>query len=171
LLGFTAEQEAQFKRVMADSHDRRREEVQLAMRQNPTLDQAGRESLMAAIVQQADADLLTAMRGTFGDATVQAFQRYRDTLPAREVTRELTNMLFYSEAPLTVPQAEQLVAVVAANSRNAQNRVDLSAINNEAVAAQAQAFLSPPQLAALRRAQVQMQQKRETVWGSPVTKP
>ena len=78
------------------------------------------------------------------------------------MTRELTNALFYSEAPLTVPQAEQLVDVVAANSRNAQNGVDLSAMNNEAVFAQAQTFLSPSQLTALRRAQSQVQKKRET---------
>ena len=70
-------------------------------------------------------------------------------------------MVFYSGAPLTLSQADQLTEVVAAHSRNARNDVDLSAMNNEAIVVQAQAFLSPSQLEALRQAQFRVQWKRE----------
>lgn len=158
-LGFTPEQEAQFRRTMGDLYDRRREQMDVAMSQNPTLDRAGRESLLKAIAQQADEEWQAALRNTLGDATVQALRHHRETMPAREVTRELAGLLFDTAAPLTLPQAEQLVEIVAANSRNAQNGIDLAAMNQEAIVAQAQAFLSPPQLVALRRAQFLAQQR------------
>ena len=169
--GFTPEQQERFKQVMADYYDRREAQAQVALRQGLGLDRESRDSLVKTVTQQADEDWQTAMRGAMGDATVQAFRHFRETQPAREVTRELAGRLFDTDASLTPAQAEQLVEVIAANARNAQNGVDLSVMNHAAILNQAQAFLSPSQLTALRRAQIQVQQKWNAAYGPAATKP
>jgi hypothetical protein len=130
-----------------------------AMAQNPKPDRAALQQVAEATSQLDSDEWLAEMRSTFGDATVQAFQHYRDTGAGRAVTTELENALFYTDTPLTVQQSDQLVEIIAANSRNAQGKVDLLAMNTDAILAQAQAVLSAPQLAALRRAEMQVQQK------------
>jgi len=162
-LGFTPAQREQFKTLMIEHIDRSDAQVKAAMTaamaQNPKPDRAALQQVAEATSQLDSDEWLAEMRSTFGDATVQAFQHYRDTGAGRAVTTELENALFYTDTPLTVQQSDQLVEIIAANSRNAQGKVDLLAMNTDAILAQAQAVLSAPQLAALRRAEMQVQQK------------
>ncbi len=95
------------------------------------------------------------MRANFGEAAAATLARYDDTRPVRAVTKELSGALFDTEAPLTPAQAEQLVDIMAAHSRNAAGKVDLAAMNAEAIVAEAAAVLSPAQLAVFRRAQAE----------------
>ena len=55
------------------------------------------------------------------------------------------------------------MAVMASNARNSRGKIDLLAMNNDAVLTQAQGILSAPQLAAFRRMveQTQMEKQRE----------
>ena len=130
-----------------------------AMAQNPKLEGAAFQAEGQSIANQADADWQVTLRGAFGDGMIQALLHYRDVGPGREVTKELSSALFYTDTPLTATQSDQLVEIIAANSRNAQGKVDLAAMNTEAILAQAGALLPEPQLAALRRAQIQVQEK------------
>jgi RNA polymerase sigma factor (sigma-70 family) len=162
-LGFTPAQHEQFKSLMIDYMDRRDAQVKAAlaaaMAQSPKPDRAALQQVFDATGEQAYDDWLATMRNNFGDATVQAFQHNGETVSGRAVTTELASALFYTDTPLTVSQADQLVEIIAANSRNAQGKVDLSVMNTDAILAQAQAVLSAPQLAALRRAEMQAQEK------------
>jgi hypothetical protein len=162
-IGFTPAQQEQFKALMVDYMDRRDGQIRTAMTaalaQNPRPDRATMQDIHEATANQAYEDWLVTMRATFGDSVVQSFQRYRDTMAGREVTKELSSALFYSDAPLTVAQADQLVEIIASNSRNAQGKVDLSAMNTDAILTQAHAILSVSQLAALRRVQQEVQLK------------
>jgi RNA polymerase sigma factor (sigma-70 family) len=174
LAGFTPAQQEQFKALFVDNMDRTDERVKsvmtAAMAQNPRPDRSGWQPVVESTVKQNYDEFLTTIRTNFGDATFQAFQHYTDTMASRGVTKELSSALFYTDTPLTVAQAEQLVEVVAANSRNAQGKVDLPAMNTDAILAQAQAFLSPPQLAALRRTQLEVKLKwTPTEHGSAAT--
>jgi len=162
-LGFTPAHHEQFKSLMIDYMDHSdalfKAATSAAMAQSAKPDRAALQQVFEATGKQAYDDWLATMRNNFGDATVQAFQHYNDTAGGRVVTTELASALFYTDTPLTVPQADRLAEIIAANSRNAQGKVDLSAMNTDAILAQAQAVLSAPQLAALRRAEMQAQQK------------
>ncbi len=110
------------------------------------------QALFESIHAQAAEQLQASLAAAFGTETVQAVQHYQDTMPARTtVATPLASALFYTDTPLTVQQAEQLVEVVANSARNPQGKVDLTAMNSEAMLAQAQGILSEPQLAVLRQ--------------------
>lgn len=108
-----------------------------------------------ALDSQADAEFVAHIRATFGDATYEALQHFNDTGAMRELTGQLTTALATTATPLSPAQADQLVEILANNSRAPDGRVsgDPHALNFEAAFAQvqAQALLSPPQLAALRQ--------------------
>jgi len=159
--GFTPAQHEQFKALMVDYMDRsyaRVEEAMTAARAQ-TNDRTALQAVLETTTKLADDEWLVAIGGTFGDATLQAFTRFTDTIAASEVTKELSTALFQSDTPLTVAQADQLVEIVAANSRNAAGKVELAAMNNDVVVAQAQGILSAPQLAALRKAALEVRLK------------
>lgn len=161
--GFTPGQIDQFKTLMTDYHDRRearsRAEMSAALAQNPRPDRAAMQATFEAANRQAHDEWLATIRSHFGAGTLQVFQHHTDILPAGEVTKALSTALFYTDTPLTVVQAEQLQEIVAANSRNAAGKVELAAMNTDAILAQAQPLLSPPQLAALKSAQLEVKLK------------
>jgi len=146
---------------MVDYMDRRDERMRAAMTaaRAQTDDRTALQAVLEATGKLAYDEWLVAIRGAFGDTTMQTFNHFVDTIAASEVTKELSAALFHSDTPLTVAQADQLVEIVAANSRNALGKVDLMAMNNEAVLVAARAVLSEPQLAALRNAQAHVQTK------------
>ena len=167
--GFTPAQNEQFKAFMLDSLDRREALAQAAVIEatapGSRPDRTAMQSALEASAKPAHDELLMAMRGAFGEATVQTYQHYVDTIAGREVTRELSSALFYTDTPLTAVQADQLVEVVAANSRNGAGRVELAAMNNDAILVQAQTILSAPQLAALRKTALEVRQKWALIGG------
>jgi hypothetical protein len=162
-LGFTPAQHEQFKALLSDYMDRRDEQMKAAMTaaraQSPALDRAALQAVFETTANQSYAEWQETIRGAYGDGILQTFRHYADTAASRDVTRELSGALFYTETPLTVEQADRLVEIIAANSRNAHGKVDLTVMNDEAILAQAGAVLSEPQLAALRRAQAAVRQK------------
>jgi hypothetical protein len=109
---------------------------------------------VGALDRQAEADLAAQIRANFGDATVAAFQHFNDTGAMRELTGQLTIALAATITPLSPSQADQLVEILANNSRTPEGHIsgDPRALNFEAAFVQAQALLSPVQLAALRQA-------------------
>jgi hypothetical protein len=106
-----------------------------------------------ALNSQADTEFAAQIRASFDDATYHALQHFNDTGAMRELTGQLSNALASTATPLGADQADQLVEILANNSRTPDGRVsgDPRALNFEAAFAQAQALLSAPQLAALRQ--------------------
>ncbi len=175
LLGFNAVQRGQFRALRGQHSEREDERMSSAMKsaqaQVPRPERAALQKVFDGEVSRSHAEWLTTVRGGFGDVAVQTIERYYDTIPAREVTRELSAALFYSETPLTLSQAEHLVEIVARHSRNAQGKVDLGAMNVSAIAAEAGMMLTPAQLNALRRAQEAVQRKWAPDAGATTTAP
>lgn len=106
-----------------------------------------------ALNSQADAEFAAQVRASFGDTIYDALQHFNDTGAMRELTGQLSNALALTATPLSAGQADQLVEILANNSRTPDGRVsgDPHALNFEAAFAQAQALLSAPQLTALRQ--------------------
>jgi len=107
---------------------------------------------LQTLVQEADGELANQVRATFGETTYQAFKYFNDTGPMRELTAHLAATLASTSTPLAPDKAEQLVEILASNSRSPEGQVndDPHALNFDAAVVQAQALLSPPQLTALR---------------------
>ncbi|HUR57545.1 MAG TPA: sigma-70 family RNA polymerase sigma factor [Opitutaceae bacterium] len=173
LLGFNAVQREQFRALRGQYMVRQDDQVAAAMKsamaQIPKPDRAAMQLVFDAEVRRSHADWLAAVGGAFGEPVVQTVQRYYDSVPARAVTTELAGSLFYSDAPLTIAQAEQLVDIIARHSRNSQGKVDLGAMNQNAIATDAASALSTPQVAALRRAMDAMQRKWAPEAGATAT--
>ncbi len=106
-----------------------------------------------ALDAQADAELATQIRTTFGDSIYAAFDHFNDTGPMREFTHHLTEALAVTSDPLNSVQAGQLVEILALHSRGADGRVsgDPRALDIEAAVVDAQRILTPSQIAALRQ--------------------
>lgn len=163
LLGFTPAQQEQYMGLVAEGMDRVEARSQAMFAQFKGLDNSSdrtaRQAAFDQIVAQSVAEQDVAVQATFGEAAAQTIQRYRETVPVREVAKELASALFYTDTPLTTLQAEQLVDLMARHSRTPQGRVDLAAMDVEAIAVQAQAVLAGPQLAGLRFACEQVRAK------------
>jgi RNA polymerase sigma factor (sigma-70 family) len=101
-------------------------------------------------------DGIRTLLGTEGYRQYLDFSRQE---PARNLASELAKALYFTPAPLSSDQARQLTQLFVQGSANYQQgkSVDLAAVNWDDAIAQAQAFLSPPQIAALRENRLQRQ--------------
>lgn len=133
-LGWTAEQRAQFVALMVEVKEHGSELFRAALAAGTTPDREFARQVYAQTDQEREAKL----RAAFGDATFQAFQHFEATRSLRWVTEQLVGRLFDSDTPLQPVQADQLVAVMASNARNSTGKIDLLAMNNDAVLTQAQ---------------------------------
>jgi len=154
-LGLSPAQQEQFKALKLDNMESSSALFKAAAAKSPSHDRSTMQTMAEVINDQGAVELQASMRGAFGDGTAQAIEHYQSTLPARNVANQLASALFYSENPLTVMQAEQLVEIVADAARAPQGKVDLSAMNSEGMLAQAQSVLSEAQFAALRQLEFQ----------------
>jgi RNA polymerase sigma factor (sigma-70 family) len=87
-----------------------------------------------------------------GDSGYEQLKQYGATTSIREVVRSLAGNLYHTATPLTSPQAEQLVQLVATHSR--QN--DPATTDWAKVYADAAQFLAPAQIATLHAEQEQV---------------
>ncbi len=164
-MGWTAVQQAQFRALKLEVDERQsarfRELARAAGVQNTPTDRAPLRAVFEQTQPAAQADLEAALRGAFGETSVEAFRQFQTTIAARPMTNQLASALFDSDSPLTPQQADQLVGIIAANARTPEGKVDLAVLNRDAMLAQAQAVLTPSQLAALRRVDAQRQMDRQ----------
>jgi hypothetical protein len=136
---------------------------------------------IAALLQNAQAQVDTNIQQTLGDAQFAQYQNYEQTLPQRNLVNQLAQSLSYSSSPLQDSQMEQLVNILAANSpARAQ---DAGGIGNlfagagggppnggfgnrstpitDATITQAQTVLDSTQVAALQQLQAQQDAQRQ----------
>jgi hypothetical protein len=92
------------------------------------------------------------IRALLGDEGYRQYLDFSRQEPARTLTSELGRALYFTSAPLNSEQARQLTQLFVQGSASYQQgkKVDLAAVDWEQAIAQAQSFLSPPQLSALR---------------------
>ncbi len=139
LAGFEPAQIEHFRTLLGRDIQRRAE-----------LQGASRAMGAEAVEDQLAAELIVDARNLFGEQTAQLIQRYQETQPLRGIAERLASNLFYTESPLTVKQAEQLVEVLARSMPSGAGTIDLGKLNAETATAPAQAILSAPQLAEFR---------------------
>jgi RNA polymerase sigma factor (sigma-70 family) len=60
-------------------------------------------------------ELQTSIKELLGDDAFRKFQQYSATIPERNVAEQLAGRLYPTDAPLTAPQAERLMQVLAQN--------------------------------------------------------
>lgn len=119
---------------------------------------------IAQLVAKYEAEVDASIRETLGESVFQQYQQYEQTLPQRNVANQLEQRLSYSSTPLSGNQTEQLVRVLATTTpaAPANNLATLlpPGVNlprnvsiTDATLAQSQAFLSAPQIEALRQLQ------------------
>jgi len=90
----------------------------------------------------------------------QGFEQFREATrqaPLRTLVTQLAASSYYTPSPVTADQAAQLQSLLAALSADYQDggTANASSVNWDQALAQAQAFLSPSQLAILARLQQQ----------------
>jgi hypothetical protein len=157
LLQFTPEQRERFTALMVEREESIdplfKAAVAAARKQNPAIDRAGIFEILEATKTQAMLEQQAEVRRAFGDAAGQALERYQATLPVRMVASQLTSALFDSPAPLAPSQVDSLVEVLARHAPGKVSTVDLTELNSEAAAAEAEArgLLNSAQAAELRK--------------------
>jgi RNA polymerase sigma factor (sigma-70 family) len=99
------------------------------------------------------------LRALLGDEGYQEYRDFSRQEPARTLASELGRALYFTSTPLTTEQARQLTQLFVQGSARYQEgkTIDLAAVDWDAAIVQAQAFLAPAQLSALRENYAQRQ--------------
>lgn len=168
-LNLSPEQLEQFKNLLVEKRTAVADVMAAARSQGLT----GRENRdeLRALVQNAQNEVDNNIRSLIGEAGFAQYQNFEQTQPQRAVVSQLEQRLSYSGTPLTGPQSEQLVQVLAANTeannpkapaaRTPAGRIGFGGssgaqITDQAVA-QAATVLAPAQVQALQQLQQEQQ--------------
>jgi hypothetical protein len=178
-LNLAPEQLTQFQSLLADKQQAMMDTLQAAREQgiNPREDPDGFKTLMAQAVAQTDQNI----QQTLGDAGFQQYQQFQQTLPERNTVNSLQQSLSYTQTPLTDDEANQMIALLAANQPQRagngtagtatggtpgpgimalMNGGGTARVTNDAVT-QAATVLTGPQVSALQQIQQQQQAQQQ----------
>jgi hypothetical protein len=180
-----------FKALLVDKQSAAMDVMSTAREQglNP---RENREQI-GALIRSFEAETDASIRATLGEAAYQQYQQYEQTAPQRGMVNQIEQRLSYSTTPLYGNQAEQLVSLFAASAPAGSTTTrgpmagpagptgGRNVTITDSIIAQAEGFLSSPQVEALRQlqqeqlAQVelrqQMQQARRTNSGGDAPTP
>lgn len=156
-LGWDERQQERFKDLWADRKEAEQEKFARARAEGKPIDRA----LAQTVFEEASREFDERLRTAFGRGVVEAKRDYEAKGAFRHVAEETAKRVFYTDAPLSHQQADQLAEIMALNSRRADGKFDIAAMNLEAVLAQAQAGLTPAQLAAFREVEAEQRRQRE----------
>jgi hypothetical protein len=146
-LRLTPDQVAEFERLIA-----RRNEAMVATGRERILQGLDRNdpgflARRDAAVTPIDRDLQSLL----GDSGYKSYRQFEQTSGVRGLVESLAGAVYYSDAPLTAQQGEQLASVlVATNKRQRGGRPEWMDLDWDATMAETQSILSPAQLAALK---------------------
>lgn len=147
-LGLTPDQIERMKRILMERFESLVDLVGAAQARGWKMSDPEVKASYQAAVEKMENEL----HALLGDASYEQLKQYGATTSIREIVHALAGDLYYTAAPLTSPQAEQLVQLVSVHSR--QN--DPTTTDWPKVYADAARFLAPAQVAALRAEQEQM---------------
>jgi hypothetical protein len=163
-LGLTPAQITVFQNLLVQKQDAARDVLTAAR------DQGADHTEINQLITQSNAEIDNQIQSTLGATAFAQYQTYQQTLPERNTVNAIKTSLSYTSAPLSDPQAQQLISVLANNSTKAYNPTSIRALINPnvtspitpAVITTAQTFLSPPQIAVLVNQQA-VQQANATI--------
>lgn len=130
----------------------------------------GSRAAIQQLVQQANAEVEANIQQTLGPDQYAQYQTFQQTTPERNLVNQLSQSLSYTNSPLQDYQNQQLVQILANNAPpSAGNQTSLrSMLGNggnvpvtDQVISQAQAVLTPDQVAALQAIQQQQQAQQK----------
>jgi hypothetical protein len=101
---------------------------------------------MQPLYARVDADLRASLTSQFGAEALPLMERFMETLFLRDTIAQVAVELFYTDAPLTEPQANELVDILAKNMRDPAGRLNSTFADGGAMKAEAVTVLSPRQL-------------------------
>ena len=112
-MNLSPDQAEKVKTLLADRTNTMQDVMNAARDQgiNPRTDPQGYQQLIAS----AQNDINNGLKAVLGDAGFSQLQNYEQTMPQRSVVNQLQQRLSYTDTPLTLSQADQLVQVLAAN--------------------------------------------------------
>lgn len=113
-LNLSPEQAEKLKSLLAERRDTL-QDIRSVAREQGLDPRTDRESY-AKLVAGAQNDLNNSIRAVIGDSGLAQLQNYEQTLTQRNLVNDLQQRLSYTSTPLTAPQAEQLVQVLATTS-------------------------------------------------------
>lgn len=112
-MNLSPDQAEKVKTLLADRTNTMQDVMNAARDQgiNPRTDPQGYQQLVAS----AQNDINNGLKAVLGDAGFSQLQNYEQTMPQRNVVNQLQQRLSYTDMPLTLSQADQLVQVLASN--------------------------------------------------------
>jgi hypothetical protein len=107
------------------------------------------------ISRRAEADIASFL----GPSRYAEYQNYNRSGPARDLAAKLAASVYFTAAPLTPEQGNQLTSLIASTSAEfvAGGQVRMNTVNWDAVVSGAQGIMGPDQLAALQSLRIQQQ--------------
>lgn len=156
-MGWDDRQQELFQDLWADRKEAEQEKLQRAQAEGKQVDR----DLLKSVFQEASREFDARLDAAFGGGTVAQMRDYEAKGAFRHVAEETAKRLFYSDTPLAPLQADRLAEMMAMNARRPDGKLDIQAMNPEAVLAQAQALLTPAQLAAFREVEAEQRRQRE----------
>jgi hypothetical protein len=142
LAGLSPAQIEKFERALADRAQASIDFAAVAVAQGLKKS----DSVVLELLREAEEAKARALREVLGDTAYAELQNYERTSALRGVARDLAGELYFTEAPLSARQADQLTEIVDASRGEQRGQVDWEYILAEA---KSRAVLSPAQLAVL----------------------
>jgi hypothetical protein len=141
-LKLSAAQIEQFKTVMTEAATRFEDLAREAKKKQVRTT----DPTMQPLYAKADSELREKLTVLVGAEAVPVMEHFTETLFLRDGVAQLATELFYTNSPLTEPQANQLVDILAKNMRDPAGRLNSAFADASAMKADAEKVLSPPQL-------------------------
>ena len=174
-VSMSPEQLDAFKNLLVEKENTLRDVMMTARSQGVT-----DRSEINQLVKTAQAEVDTQLQTTLGDAGYQQYQQYEQTLPQRNLVNQLTQSLSYTSTPLSDLQSQQLLQILANNSKPASSSQLRNAVGfgggpgggpggflgvpiTDAAVTQAQSVLAPAQLQALTTLQEQQKAQQTMI--------
>ena len=149
-LGFSPEQISEFEAALVEQ----KEAIGDVFNATRSQGLAYNDPVLAKLIAPAQQDAEEKLKTVLGEAGEIEFKAYKKTFNARPSVDALAAALYYTEAPLTAQQADQLVQLVAANtgkgSVTATGDTNYAPIDWDKVTMQARTILSSTQLEGLQ---------------------
>ena len=156
LMGWSQAQQDVFKDLWAD----RKEAEQAKFAAARAAGRASSKELAREIFAESSQEFDARLRAALGEGVVEAKRDFEAKRPFRFIADEVAKQLFYSSVPLTSPQAERVIEVMAGLGRRPDGKFDLEQVDPAALLVQAQAFLAPAQLEALKTVEAEQRRQR-----------
>lgn len=113
-LNLTAEQTEKLTALLTERGNTRQDVFAAAREQG--IDPRTNPEAYRTLLADAQNQINNGIKGVIGESGFAQFQTYEQTLPQRSVVNDLQQRLSYSSTPLTPPQAEQLIQILAQNA-------------------------------------------------------